>query len=96
MIAIGPNINPKLFDLIMDTAKANRIACQLEANERQTGTDARSIQVSGSGVATALISVPNRYMHSPAEIVHWGDVKNIIELIARTVLRIDNADQFIL
>lgn len=96
LIATGPNINPILFQLIVDTAKVNDIPIQIVAWEKQTGTDARAIQISRSGVATGLISVPNRYMHSPGEIVHVGDVENVIELFARVVLTIDDANQFIL
>jgi len=96
LIATGPNINPKLFDLITSVAAENNIPFQVVAWEKQTGTDARSIQINGAGVATGLISVPNRYMHSPGEIVHQGDVEDVIELFARVVLAIDNAEQFVL
>ncbi|MCX6737985.1 MAG: hypothetical protein NTY11_01025 [Candidatus Parcubacteria bacterium] len=100
LIATGPNINPKLFDLIVRTAEANGIPFQVVAWEKPTGTDARPMQICREGVAAGLISVPNRYMHSPCEIVHSRDVEGVIELFARVVLAIDeaddNADQFIL
>jgi len=96
LIATGPNINPKLRDLILRVAKHNGITCQLVAWERETGTDARSIQVTRSGVPTALISVPNRYMHSPCEIVHKQDVEDVIELFAKTILAIEDPNDFLL
>lgn len=96
LIATGPNINPVLFKLIVDTANAFGIPYQVVAWERQTGTDARAMQISRSGVATGLISIPNRYMHSPGEIVHTEDVENVIELFARVILAIDNYEQFII
>ncbi len=95
MIARGPNINPKLFALLVDTAKREHIPYQLEGAPRGTGTDANAIQLTRAGVATGLISIPNRYMHSPCEIVHLGDVENIAKLIAHTVARIDDSTDLI-
>jgi len=95
IIARGPNINPKLFKLIVDTAKREGIPYQLEGAPRGTGTDANAIQLTRAGVATGLISVPNRYMHSPCEIVHLEDIENIAKLIAHTVARIDDNTDFI-
>jgi endoglucanase len=94
-IARGPNINPQLFDLIIDTAKKQKIPYQIEAAPRGTGTDANAIQLTRGGVATALISIPNRYMHSPCEVVHLGDVENVAKLIAYTVANIDDKTKFI-
>ena len=52
-----------------------------------TGTDARSIQISQSGVATGLISIPNRYMHSGVEMVSFDDLDNISKLLANFCMR---------
>ncbi|HHR84937.1 MAG TPA: M42 family peptidase, partial [Candidatus Acetothermia bacterium] len=60
-----------------------------------TGTDANAIQLTRAGVATGLISIPNRYMHSPCEVVHLGDLENIVKLIAHTVASIDDKTDFI-
>ena len=95
IIARGPNINPKLFKLFVETAKEKKIPYQIEGAPRGTGTDANAIQLCRAGVATGLISVPNRYMHSPCEIVHLGDLENIARLIAHTVVRIDERTDFI-
>jgi len=95
IIARGPNINPKLFKLFVETAKEKKIPYQIEGAPRGTGTDANAIQLTRAGVATGLISVPNRYMHSPCEIVHLGDLENIARLIAHTVVRIDERTDFI-
>jgi len=96
IIARGPNINPKLFKFIKKIAIENVIPYQVVAFSRQTGTDARSFQINGSGAATGLISIPNRYMHSPCEMVHQDDVWNAIELFARVILAIDNHKQFVI
>ena len=85
VIARGPNINPKLFDLLIATAKKAKIPFQIEAAPGGTGTDANAMQLSRAGMATALVSIPNRYMHSPCEIVSLRDVENAAKLIAHTV-----------
>lgn len=95
IITRGPNINPVLFKLFVETAKEKKIPYQIEGAPRGTGTDANAIQLCRAGVATGLISVPNRYMHSPCEIVHLGDLENIARLIAHTVVRIDERTDFI-
>ena len=95
IIARGPNINPKLFELLVDTAKKEKIPYQVEGAPRGTGTDANAIQLTRAGVATGLISIPNRYMHSPCELVHLGDLENIAKLIAHTVAKIDDKTDFI-
>ena len=64
-----PNMNTKLFELIVKTAKENKIPIQINAEPRGTGTDANAIQLCRSGVPTCLISIPLRYMHSPCEFV---------------------------
>lgn len=93
LVAGGPNLNPKFRDLIVKTAETHNIPIQKVAWERPTGTDARAIQVTRKGVVTGLISIPNRYMHSPNELVHEGDVEKVIDLMARSVLAIPNSDE---
>lgn len=85
VIARGPNINPKLFELLVHTAEDNKIPYQIEPAPTATGTDANAIQISRAGVATALVSIPNRYMHSPCEVVSISDLENAAKLIAQTV-----------
>ena len=89
VIARGANINPQLFSLFKATAEENKIPYQIEPAPGGTGTDANAIQLTRAGVAAALISVPNRYMHSPCEIVHGKDLESCASLIAHTVCRID-------
>jgi tetrahedral aminopeptidase len=95
-IARGPNINGKLFDLLTDTAGQLAMRYQIEPAPRGTGTDANVMQISRSGVAAALVSVPNRYMHSPCEIVHLGDLDACSTLVAHVVARIDDDTSFVL
>ena len=95
IIARGPNINPPLFSLFVETAKEKKIPYQIEGTPRGTGTDANAIQLTRAGVATGLISVPNRYMHSPCEIVHLTDLENASKLIAYTAAKIDTKTDFL-
>jgi putative aminopeptidase FrvX len=85
IITRGPNINAPLFRLLVETAKEKEIAVQYEAYPRGTGTDANTMQLVRAGVATAVLGVPNRYMHSPCELVHLDDVENTFRLIAYTI-----------
>lgn len=83
VISIGPNITPSIYDLLVETAKEFNIPYQVEAEPGKTGTDANAIQLSRKGVATGIISIPNRYMHSPCEMIDLNDAENAIELLAR-------------
>jgi len=81
IITRGPNINPIVFEKLVSAAQAECIPYQLEGDPRPTGTDARAIQVAGRGVATGLISLPLRYMHTPSELVDLEDVESCIKLL---------------
>jgi tetrahedral aminopeptidase len=78
----GANINPRVFDLLEETATAHEIPIQVRGSPRATGTDANAIQISRQGVACGLIGIPNRYMHSPVEVVHLDDLTNAAKLLA--------------
>jgi len=81
-IGLGPNINRRMSDRMIKLAKENGIRYQLEVMEGHTGTNAWPIQVSREGVATALVSVPVKYMHSPAETLAISDIEDSARLIA--------------
>ena len=78
----GPNMNPILAKQLVNVAKKKKMAYQMEAAPRGTGTDANAMQLSRGGVATALIGVPSRYMHSPVEMVSLKDAEQCAQLIA--------------
>jgi endoglucanase len=78
----GPNINPRLFDRLESTAKAHDIPVQVRGAPRATGTDANAIQISRDGVAAAVVGIPNRYMHSPVEVVALADLERAARLLA--------------
>ncbi|MCE5239093.1 M42 family metallopeptidase [bacterium] len=93
-IARGPNINPVLRKLLQETATKKKIPWQPEPEPRATGTDANAIQISGAGVAAGLVSIPNRYMHTPVEVVHLSDLENAAKLLAEACLRIKGDADF--
>ncbi len=81
IICRGPNINPKVHDRLVAAARKLKIPYQLEGEARPTGTDARAIQMGRGGVATGLVSVPLRYMHTPSEVVDLQDVERCVRLL---------------
>ncbi|MEI6891168.1 MAG: M42 family metallopeptidase [Pontiella sp.] len=91
----GPNINAKLFDLLVETAKVEKIPVQINAEPRGTGTDANALQLNRAGVSTALVSIPLRYMHSPCELVCLNDLDQCAKLIARTIEKITPETNFV-
>ena len=78
----GPNINPVVGEGLLDAAEANDINVQLAAVGRATPNDANAIQLTRSGVATGLVSIPNRYMHSAVETVSLDDIDRAADLLA--------------
>ncbi|MCS7014905.1 MAG: M42 family metallopeptidase [Gemmatales bacterium] len=70
----GPNVNPRVLERLEAAARSLSIPVQYRAHPRPTGTDANVIQLSREGVATGLIGIPNRYMHSPVEMVSLDDL----------------------
>jgi len=86
VISRGANVNPALFSHLVAVAAAQKIPVQIVAEGRATATDADPIQISRAGVATALVSIPLRYMHTPGEIVDIKDLSGLARLLAQAVL----------
>jgi endoglucanase len=78
----GSNLNPRVFELLYETAESEGIPVTVQASGRHTGTDADAIHLSRGGIPTASIGVPLRYMHSPVEMVCLDDVAACAHLIA--------------
>ena len=83
IICRGPNVNPKVYSWLVAAAKQANIPYQLEADPRPTGTDARALQMGRGGVATGLVSIPLRYMHTPSELVDLEDVERSVQLLVQ-------------
>lgn len=84
----GPNINPRVLDQLRATAQAREISVQVRGTPRATGTDANAMQLTREGVATGLIGIPNRYMHSPVEVVSLDDLDRAAQLLAEFCLSV--------
>lgn len=95
VISVGANINPKVFQLLKEAGKKAKVSYQVEAAPRATGTDANIIQVTRAGVATGVVSIPNRYMHTPNEIISLKDLDETVKLLAKFVELIDDDTDFI-
>ncbi len=94
VITYAPAVQNNLREMIIDTAEKNKIPFQRLASSRVTGTDTDAFAYSNGGVASALISLPLRYMHTTVEMVHREDVENVIHLIYNTLLNIQNEETF--
>ncbi len=90
VVSYGPAVQNNLLKHIIDTADKNKIAIQRQAASRSTGTDTDAFAYSNAGVASALISLPLRYMHTTVEMVHKEDVDNVIRLIYQSLKTIKN------
>jgi putative aminopeptidase FrvX len=94
VIAYAPAVQNNLRELIVDTATEKKIPFQRHASSRVTGTDTDAFAYSNGGVASALISLPLRYMHTTVEMVHKEDVENVIKLIYESLQKIENNHDF--
>ena len=90
----GSLINPVVFNLLRTTAEKKKIPFTITAAGRDTSTNADAIHIAREGVATALVSLPNRYMHSPNEMVSLEDVERTAELIAEACRTVDEKTDF--
>jgi endoglucanase len=90
VITRGAILSRAVNNLLDEVADAEGIECSTEAAGRQTGTDADAVHFSRTGVATAVVSIPLRYMHSPVEIVDLADVEATIKLLTALALRLES------
>jgi len=82
----GPNMNPIVSQRLVELAKQHAIPYQMAASGRATPNDANVLQIHGGGVATGLIAIPNRYMHSAVEVISLDDIDHVAELLTRFTL----------
>ena len=93
-LSYGPAVHNNLLKLLIDTAEKNKIPFQRQAASRSTGTDTDAFAYSGKGVASALISMPLRYMHTTVEMCAKSDIENVITLIYESLQSIKNGQDF--
>ena len=95
VLSRGASVSELVFDLLATTAEAEGIPYSIEAASRDTHTDAEAIFNAHRGVATALVSVPNRYMHSPNEMVALEDLDRTARLLAAFARRLTPDTDFV-
>jgi putative aminopeptidase FrvX len=90
----GALLSPVVFELLRAAARAKKIPFGVLAVGRDTSTNADAIHIAQEGVATGLVSIPNRYMHSPNEMVSLDDVDHTAELVAEVCRMVDSKTDF--
>src|SRR5512141_1788414 len=90
----GSIVSPVVFNLLRTTAESNSIPYAVHAAGRNTSTDADAISIAREGIATAVVGVPNRYMHSPNEMVSLEDLDWAATLLAETCRSVDSSTDF--
>ena len=90
----GPNMNPKVVHRLIEVAEVHKIPYQVAALGRAAPNDSNAIQTTRGGVATGLVALPNRYMHSAVETVSWDDMNHAAQLLAEFLLSIQDDDDF--
>ncbi len=93
-VTYGPAVQNNVRDMILKVAEKHKIPYQRIAASRITGTDTDAFAYSGKGVASALISLPLKYMHTTVEMVHKDDVESVIKLIYETVIQVKSDQDF--
>ena len=94
VLCYGPAVQNNVLKMVLDTAQKRKIPFQRQAVSRSTGTDTDSFAYSAEGVASALISLPLKYMHTTVEMVHKEDVENVINLIYEFLLQLKAGHDF--
>ena len=81
-VCIGPNMARWMTKRLLDKAAGLDMAVQKEVMEGNTGTNGWEMQVANEGIATAILSVPLKYMHTPVEVVERSDLEDCARLLA--------------
>jgi endoglucanase len=95
VLSRGASVSEVVFELLAAAAEAEGILYSIEAASRDTRTDAEAIFNAHRGVATALVSVPNRYMHSPNEMIALEDLDRTARLLAAFARRLSANTDFV-
>lgn len=90
MIGISPVLSKSISNTLIEIAKKEKIPYQFEVMSGKTSTNADDIAISKTGVKTALLSIPLRYMHTPVEVINLDDVKNTAKLLSSYILKGEN------
>ncbi|MEY3174600.1 MAG: putative aminopeptidase YsdC [Planctomycetota bacterium] len=95
VVVRGPNANPRVVELLLEQATALGIPVQINALGAPASNDAATLQLTRGGVATGLVTIPNRYMHSPVELIARSDLEQAASLLAAFCLAVRPETSFI-
>lgn len=96
VVGVGPNLHPQLTKRLLETAKQHGIKTETEVEGGDTGTDAWTVQTAGTGIPTALLSIPLKYMHTAVETLAVSDVEAVAELITSFILEAEEDTSWLL
>lgn len=94
VLTYGPAVHNNVLNMLIDVAAKKKIKFQRDTVSRSTGTDTDAFAYSGMGVASALISIPLKYMHTTVEMVHKNDIENTIKLMYEFLLHLKAGTDF--
>lgn len=94
VLSRGSVVSPVVFKLLRETAERESIPFTIHAVGRTTGTDADAIHIAHEGVATGIVAIPNRYMHSPNEMISLDDVDHAVRLVSQACLSVTSETDF--
>ena len=94
VVVRGPNVNPVMNKRLMQLADEHEIGVQPAALSKPAGNDANVMQVNRGGMATGIVAIPNRYMHSPVEVISLDDLESAAALIGHFCLSVDKDSDF--
>jgi endoglucanase len=94
VIVRGPNMNPVIVERLLSLAQKNEIPHQIAASGRAQPNDSNPLQICRAGVATGLVAIPNRYMHSAVEMISLDDIDRAADLLAAFLTSLSNEDDF--
>ena len=94
VIPRGPNMNPVVVERLISLAQKHEIPHQLTASGKAQSNDSNALQISRAGVATGLVAIPNRYMHSAVEMISLDDIDRAANLLAEFVASLNGDEDF--
>lgn len=94
VLSYAPAVQNNVLKRLVETAKRQDIAFQRQASSGSTGTDTDAFAYSNAGVASALISLPLKYMHTTVEMVHRKDIEGVIELMYQFLIQLEEKANF--
>jgi tetrahedral aminopeptidase len=94
VVVRGPNMNPVVVERLLSLAQKHEIPHQLAASGKAQPNDSNALQINRAGVATGLVSIPNRYMHSAVEMISLEDIDRAADLLAEFVVSLNGDEDF--